>query len=172
MIILGVLLYSSLVLRNATPVALCSHCTFLDMLTQPGGRARPGKLYQNFTRRTPIWFVWSHEQPVSCVGGKFSQRAAGRKAYEDWPGPAARPRAQATAPLISKTVLWWMDVVLQSGPPSPLLGAPCKSSRGKGSTLISNVSGHAQSPPQVSFSKPHLAFRFLTRPSEHTAASV
>lgn len=55
-------------------MALCSHCTFLDMLTQPGVKARPGKLYQNFTRRTPVWFVWSHEQPVSCVGGKFSQR--------------------------------------------------------------------------------------------------
>ena len=108
-------------------MALCTHCTFLDMLTYMGA----GQDLENFTRTSleahrPGWFVWSHEEPVSCVGGEFPQRAAGRRPVRTGPGPAARPRAQAAALPTSKMVLWWMEVVLQSGLPSPLHGALCR----------------------------------------------
>ena len=63
---------------------------------------------------------------LSCPITLFPQRAAGRRPVRTGPGPAARPRAQAAALPTSKMVLWWMEVVLQSGLPSPLHGALCR----------------------------------------------
>ena len=65
-------------------MALCSRCTFLDTLAYLG----TGQDLENCTRASldphrPRRFVWSHEEPGWCVGGKSSRRAAGREACED-----------------------------------------------------------------------------------------